>query len=350
LAMKKFPFALHSLLSFRRSLFSFVFPALLLALCPMLFFACGYDFNNPCDQNGSGYNPETCYGCTNECSTNGAKQCSGSGYQTCGNTDADPCLEWGTVTACGTGYYCSAGQCVEGVSQMTSIPAGCFNMGDAFNEGGSEERPVHNVCISAFQMNVYEVTNAQYKACVDAGSCTAPGSSSSYTRSSYYGNAIYDNYPVIYVDWSQSKAFCQWTGGRLPTEAEWEYAARGGLAGKRYPWGDDSPTCTLGANNGSQYDSCSPDDTIAMGSFAPNGYGLYDMAGNVWEWVNDWYDSAYYSTSPTQDPQGPSSGSYRVLRGGCWDNVTVYLRASFRGYYNPTNQNGSYGFRCCQDK
>lgn len=334
--MKKF------LVFFNLSLLTFFF---------LLMFSCDYDFNNPCDQKGSGYNPETCYGCTNECSTSGARQCSGNGYQVCGNTDADPCLEWGTVTACGTGYYCSAGNCLEASVQKASIPAGCFNMGDAFNEGGSEERPVHNVCVSAFEMSVYETTNAEYKACVDAGSCMAPGYSFSMTRTSYYGNSTYDNYPVIYVNWSQAKAYCEWIGGRLPTEAEWEYAARGGLSGKRYPWGEDAPVCTLGATNGAQYGLCSPNDTIEVGSFADNGYGLYDMAGNVWEWVNDWYDSGYYSVSPANDSTGPSSGTYRGLRGGSWTSSPEDgPRAASRGYDDPTSYGADVGFRCCQDK
>jgi len=242
--------------------------------------------------------------------------------------------------------------------QMASIPTGCFNMGDAFNEGNSDELPVHNVCISAFHINVYEVTNEEYKACVDVGSCTVPQNSSSYTRSSYYGNATYDNYPVIYVDWGQAKVFCQWTGGRLPTEAEWEYAARGGLASKRYPWGNNAPTCILGAADGAQHDSCSPDDTIMVGSFAPNGYGLDDMAGNVWEWVSDLYDGAYYSSSPSQDPQGPSWGSYRAIRGSSWYNsaydlgsmppTATHLRVAERYYYTPTLPNSSIGFRCAK--
>jgi len=232
--------------------------------------------------------------------------------------------------------------------QMVSIPAGCFKMGDAFKEGNSDERPVHNVCISAFQIGSYEVTNTQYRACVDAGVCAAPESNFSFTRSSYYGNSTYDNYPVIYVDWGQAKAFCQWLGGRLPTEAEWEYAARGGLSGKKYPWGNDDPTCTLGATNGSQSDSCSPDDTIRAGSFAPNGYGLYDLAGNVSEWVNDWYDSGYYSRSQKNDPPGPSSGTYRVLRGGSWNDLTSFLRVAPRSNLNPMILNDLDGFRCAK--
>ena len=229
-----------------------------------------------------------------------------------------------------------------------SIPDGCFNMGDAFNEGYADEFPVHNVCISAFQMEIYEVTNAQYRACVEAGSCTAPGSSSSNTRSSYYGNSIYDNYPVIYVDLSQALAYCLWAGGRFPTEAEWEYAARGGLAGKRYPWGDNDPTCALGANNGAQDTDCSPGDTIEVGSFAPNGYGLYDLAGNVDEWASDWYDKSYYSTSSTQDPPGSSSGTYRCLRGGRWNNIASNLRASVRRYNLSTFRYFDLGFRCAK--
>jgi len=284
-------------------------------------------------------------GCTNECFIDGEKQCSGNGYQVCGNTDADPCLEWGEVTACGTGYYCSGGECFE--ISFSSIPAGCFDMGDAFNEGDANELPVHNVCISAFELSIYETTNAQYKACVDAGGCTAPDYTSSATRFPYYENSAYDYYPVIYVDWGQAKTFCEWVGGRLPTEAEWEYAARGGLAGKRYPWGDDPPTCTPEADNGAQYESCSPNDTLEVGSFAANGYGLYDIAGNVWEWVNDWYGSDYYSSSPPSDPTGPSSGSYRVLRGGCWNSNPYYLRVSFRvDIMNPTRRESNFGFRC----
>jgi len=231
---------------------------------------------------------------------------------------------------------------------IASIPAGCFNMGEAFNEGYYYEHPVHNVCISAFKMDVYEVTNVQYKTCVDAGSCTSQGNSSSFSRSSYYGNSAYDNYPVIEVNWRQAKAYCEWTGGRLPTEAEWEYAARGGLSGKTYPWGDDSPICTLGATNGAQYNSCSPGDTIEVGSFAPNGYGLYDMAGNVLEWVNDWNDDNYYSTSPMQDPQGPSSGTYPVSRGGSWYNYIDILRVAHRLSLDLSSQFQTLGFRCAK--
>ncbi|MDD5224967.1 MAG: SUMF1/EgtB/PvdO family nonheme iron enzyme [bacterium] len=226
------------------------------------------------------------------------------------------------------------------------LPAGCFNMGDVFGEGDSDERPVHSACVAAFRMDINEITNAQYRACVDSGKCTVPVKSFSNARFSYFGNPNYDKYPVIYVDWHQANAYCQWIGGRLPTEAEWEYAARGGLSGKRYPWGDNDPTCDLGAPNGAQYDSCSPGDTLAAGSFTPNGYGLYDLAGNAWEWVNDWYDGLYYSSSPTNDPAGPSSGINRVIRGGCWSSDPHHLRVAGRDLFGPTIRDNNLGFRC----
>ena len=226
---------------------------------------------------------------------------------------------------------------------MNQIPADCFDMGDHFSEGGGDELPVHNVCISAFAMDLHEVTNAEYKACVDEAGCNAPGYSNSYTRASYYGNPTYDDYPVIYVDWNQATAYCSWAGKRLPTEAEWEYAARGGLSGKRYPWGD-----TISGSDANYYNSGDPwdDDTSPVEYYPDNGYGLYDMAGNVWEWVNDWYDSGYYSSSPTNDPPGPVSGTYRVLRGGGWFYYPDFLRASYRYFSTPTDQFDSLGFRC----
>jgi formylglycine-generating enzyme required for sulfatase activity len=213
-------------------------------------------------------------------------------------------------------------------------------MGDHFNEGYHEELPVHRVCLSSFQISKTEVTNIQYKACVDAGPCIPPIPTSSDTRSSYYGNSTFNDYPVIYVDWNQAKAFCQWKGGRLPTEAEWEYAARGGLAGKRYPNGD-----TISCSQANYYD-CGIGDTDRVGIRTPNGYGLYDMAGNVWEWVSDWYDEDYYSYSPSNDPQGPGSGRSRVLRGGSWNSDTYERRVASRYDGMPSSRSQAIGFRC----
>ncbi|MDD5224893.1 MAG: SUMF1/EgtB/PvdO family nonheme iron enzyme, partial [bacterium] len=141
---------------------------------------------------------------------------------------------------------------------MTSVPADCFQMGDVSNTGLADEKPVHTVCVSAFQMDIYEVTNAKYQYCVEGGfyegSCKKPGDVDSVSgqRSPYYGNPDYADYPVIYVTWSQADKYCRSAGKRLPTEAEWEFAARGGLSGKKYPWGDDDPVCTAGAVNGAQ--------------------------------------------------------------------------------------------------
>jgi formylglycine-generating enzyme required for sulfatase activity len=231
-------------------------------------------------------------------------------------------------------------------SPMAPIPAGCFDMGDHFNEIGDDALPVHNVCItSSFYMDVHEVTNAEYAACVSGGSCTAPSNSGSFSRGSYYGNPTYDNFPVIYVSWSQATAYCTWAGKRLPTEAEWEYAARGGLSGKRFPWGDSiSGTDANYWNSGDPWDN----DTSQVEYYAPNGYALYDVAGNVHEWVNDWYSSTYYSSSPTNDPPGPASGEDRVIRGGYWDRWQ-YLRVAYRTGCYPTVQGDNLGFRCARD-
>jgi formylglycine-generating enzyme required for sulfatase activity len=226
------------------------------------------------------------------------------------------------------------------------IPAGCFEMGDAFGEGYSEELPVHNICITGFYMDVHEVTNAEYKLCVDAGGCTAPSDNSSLTRTTYYGNAVYDDFPVLYVDWFKADAYCTWRGKRLPTEAEWEYAARGGLSGKRYPWGDMiTGTDANYMNSGDIWDN----DTSPVESYAPNGYGLYDMVGNVHEWVNDRYSAVYYSESPVNDPQGPVNGTETVLRGGSWDDNISNLRCAVRHRDNRDISFWNVGFRCAGD-
>jgi formylglycine-generating enzyme required for sulfatase activity len=220
---------------------------------------------------------------------------------------------------------------------MVLIPAGSFQMGS--NDGDSDEKPVHKVYISKFWMDKYEVTNGEYKKCVDAGSCRAPSESKSYTRSSYYGDSRYDSYPVIYVSWDDAWKYCQWKGKRLPTEAEWEYAARGGLKGKKYPNGDtiSESEANFGGN-----------DTQPVGYYSPNGYGLYDMAGNVSEWVSDWYEANYYKSSPPRDPQGPSNGEYRVVHGGSWYIYGGSIRVSHRSTNSPTDGNDAAGFRCAR--
>ncbi len=229
---------------------------------------------------------------------------------------------------------------------MALVPAGEFQMGS--QTGKLDERPVHTVYLDAFYIDVFLATNQLYVRCVQAGACSLLDFQKSSTHESYYGNPAYDNYPVMRVSWAQAQAFCAWRDAGLPTEAQWEKAARGGLAGQDYPWGNELPVCRLGAANGAQYAACRPDDTIAVGSFAPNGYGLYDMAGNAWEWVTDWYSATYYASSPFFNPPGPASGEQRVLRGGAWYYHAGNLRCANRNAYIPAHGYYRTGFRCAR--
>jgi formylglycine-generating enzyme required for sulfatase activity len=249
---------------------------------------------------------------------------------------------------------------LKGVT-MRLVPAGEFMMGSA--SGSDDEKPVHQVYLDAFYMDIYEVTNAAYKACVVAGVCDPPQSIGSITRSSYYGNSEFDDYPVIYVDWNQANVYCTWRGASLPTEAQWEKAARG-VDGRTYPWGNQfdgsyinfcDKNCAVNIGFSGVADTNSDDgyaDTAPVGSYesGKGPYGMYDLAGNVWEWVADWYDSDYYDNSPTANPLGPDSGYDRVLRGGSWSYNANSVRSAYRfNLSDPTYALSSIGIRCAKD-
>ena len=216
---------------------------------------------------------------------------------------------------------------------LVYVPEGGFLMGAKYEPSdlyGSpsfiDNQPQHLVTLDPFWIDETEVTNQQYELCVADGACKQPSSVKSPTRSNYYGNPEFGHYPVIYVEWSMAKNYCEWAGRRLPTEAEWEKTARGEQA-FIYPWGNDVPNDNLLNYNSTVR------DTTEVGKY-PDGksiYGAYDMAGNVWEWVGDWYGENYYSNSPSSNPQGPDSGDYggRVLRGGSW----YFLDGSLRGHF-----------------
>jgi sulfatase modifying factor 1 len=269
------------------------------------------------------------------------------------------------------------------------IPEGSFQMGDTFGDGNSDERPVHTVDVSAFFLQARETTKAEWDA------VRAWALANGYTFDNT-GDGQGANHPVVEISWYDIVKWCNarsekeglvpcyytnaartevykrgqvdvtndqvlWTanGYRLPTEAEWEKAARGGLSARRFPWGDTITHSLANYYSSSDYaydisptrgfhpqhNSGSVPYTSPVGSFAPNGYGLYDMTGNVWERCWDWYDSSHYTSGATTDPQGPSAGSDRVLRGGSWFNFALGGRVALRGWNGPLGRNYDFGFR-----
>ena len=325
---------------------------------------------------------------------------------------------------------------------MVLIPAGEFQMGDSFSEAIADELPVHAVLVDALYMDACEVTNQQYAEalnwalsqggliavadgvvyqhgtgttypyCSTNSAPTGPPHYGQYSRITWDGSTFSAvsgkaDHPMVMVSWYGAVAYCNWRsamagrplsydlstwtcnfkvrGYRLPTEAEWEKAARGGAPGRRFPWSDqdtiqhtranywsssgvsydtsptrgfhpcwgaaDNPlTCPVGFFSGAlqyaaDWDWPGPPDSYQTAD-AANDYGLYDMAGNVWEWCHDWYGSTYYATSPYENPRGPASGSYRVLRGGCWYDYADSCRVAYRDYFVPTNRYYNRGFRC----
>jgi len=241
---------------------------------------------------------------------------------------------------------------------MVYVPAGEFVMGSSPADGDDNEQPQHIVTLDAYWIDAHEITNAQFAAFLnEADNQTEGGTTWLRTNDENIhiqqnGNEWgpspgYEDHPVIGVNWYGARAYCLWYGARLPTEAEWEKAARG-TNGQLYPWGNTPPSCDLG--NYWVEDSC-VDDTTAVGSYMAgrSPFGALDMAGNVWEWVSDWYEGNYYTNSPTVNPLGPQSGSTKVIRSGSWSNLGSFARAGFRGFFDPANMNYNVGFRCAQD-
>ncbi|MFB0534451.1 MAG: formylglycine-generating enzyme family protein [Anaerolineae bacterium] len=251
---------------------------------------------------------------------------------------------------------------------MVYVPAGEFTMGATDAEIDSalalcnefsgvcsrhwfeNAQPQHTVYLDASYIDRTEVTNAQYRECVEAEVCDTPG------KTAHYDNADYAQHPVVYASWNDADAYCRWVGKRLPTEAEWEKAARG-TDGRVYPWGNSFDGSKLNfCDENCTYDHKDPsvDDgyktTAPVGSY-PAGtspYGVLDMAGNACEWVADWYGEDYYSQSPERNPPGPDSGEWRVLRGGSWLDYLWNARCASRLRYLPRLRYSYVGFRCAR--
>lgn len=242
-------------------------------------------------------------------------------------------------------------------SRMILIPGGVFRMGDDASEEANQ-RPSHLIRLDPYYIDETEVTNGEYKQCVDAGVCAAPASRNASYHPAYFGDSDFDDYPVIFVSWFDAETFCGWRGARLPTEAEWEKAAGFEPVETlkfRYPWGDEFDGTRLNfcdANCPRDFADVSVDDghrdTAPVGSYA-NGRspgGIYDMAGNVTEWVADWFDARYYETSSDTNPLGPLDGVTRVMRGGSWLSPAESVQTTYRDSFDPAVARANIGFRC----
>jgi formylglycine-generating enzyme required for sulfatase activity len=253
---------------------------------------------------------------------------------------------------------------------MVYVPAGEFTMGSTDEEADAalalcgeyrsncerhwfeHELPAHTVALDGFWIDRTEVTNEQYALCVADRACKPPRQTGSDTRESYYGDSSYDDYPVIYVDWYRADAYCEWAGARLPTEAQWEYAARG-PEGHIFPWGDELDGTRLNYCDASCEDDWADEsfddgypDTAPVGSYLDGAswVGALDLAGNVWEWTANWYEE--YPSGRQENPTGPASGEYRVVRGGGWISSWSGVRSAYRNHDRPGVRYFFLGFRC----
>lgn len=252
---------------------------------------------------------------------------------------------------------------------MAYIPGGKFVMGTTESDH-TEVAPPHKVEVSAFYMDIYEVTNEQFAEFLSAMKMEeTPGGKrwrwivlrsdlEASERKEFWPTEIelengvykafegYERHPVISVSWEAATEYCKWVGKRLPTEAEWEFAARGGLEEKKYPWGDALPNEKAVVYQREWRNNADPQPTAKVGSLYPNAYGLYDMSGNVWEWCSDWFEPSYYFDSAPVNPQGPASGFVKTLRGGSWFNPSEVLKVSSRNFDYPMALIETVGFRC----
>lgn len=231
-----------------------------------------------------------------------------------------------------------------GRAPMVLVPAGKFMMGarQEYEMTDKDERTAHTVYLDAFYIDQYEITTARYAKFFQETKRSAP---------KYWSEQVltqHERKPVVGVDWNDAAAYCSWAGKRLPTEAEWEKAARG-TDQRLYPWGNEEPS-----RQWANFDHCCDKGYEALtevGSFeqGKSPYGAYDMAGNVWEWVADQYDEGSYGKSPEWNPTGRSSGEKRIARGGAWDSASAYVRSSYRLRLSPTFRLDNIGFRCAQN-
>lgn len=265
-------------------------------------------------------------------------------------------------TACQLGAKKAGSERTSSKDDMVQVyvPEGTFQMGGLDTRAASDEKPVHRVEMKGYWIDKTEVTNTMFLLCVQEGACSPPQSISSETNSSYFNNPEFSEYPVVNVTWEAARQYCEWAGRRLPTEAEWEYAARGNTVNS-FPWGEDAPDDTRANINYMNR------DTSQVGSYpagaSPNG--ALDMAGNVFEWTSDYYDAGYYASSPASNPAGPELRTAyfkRVVRGGSYADADVEVRVSNRASalgpnYDAVLGSEAYlgdfspriGFRCVSD-
>jgi formylglycine-generating enzyme required for sulfatase activity len=238
------------------------------------------------------------------------------------------------------GLWSEKGVRAKDNAQMVLIDSASFKMGVA--NGAIDEKPVHEVTLSSYWIDIYEITNEQYALCVTDGACTEPHEKKSLRQASYFGNPAFNYYPVIAVDREQAAVYCEWAGGRLPTEAEWEYTAKG-VEGNLYPWGTTFIASNLNYSGNGNYDTlavnANPEDV--------SSFGVYNLGGNVSEWVSDRYQEDWYTvTKQVIDPTGPENGNYYVIRGGSAQTGENNARTADRFFALGTSYSLDRGFRC----